>query len=339
MPEPVETPAAALMRLTNGYQVSQAIHVAAELRLADFIGGEPVTADEIAPRVGAHAGSLYRLLRALSTVGIFRETDDERFVGSPMSDLLGTDHPRSMWGWPAFIGRPHQREIWGDLLHSVRAGEDAPHHLWGVDIWQYRADKPEEIAGMNAAMAAVSRTAAPAISAAYEFSRFGRIVDVGGANGALLVAILTASPRSSGIVFDLPAVVREAASVIREAGLEGRCEAVGGSYWDAVPAGADAYIIKSVLVDTTDEEAATLLRNVRSAMGPRGTLLVIERIIGAPNEGAVDAFLDITMLVSTHGAVRRQDEWAAVFAAGGFKLGSVTPTAARLYVLEGHPSE
>jgi O-methyltransferase domain/Dimerisation domain len=339
MPEVVETPAAALMRLTNGYQVSQAIHVAAELRLADFVGGEPVTADEIAPRVGAHARSLYRLLRALSTVGIFCETDDKRFVGSPMSNLLRTDHPRSMWGWPAFIGRPHQREIWGDLLHSIRTGEDAPHHLWGVDIWQYRADKPEEIAGMNAAMAAISRTAAPDIIAAYDFSRFDRIVDVGGANGALLVAILAASPRSSGIVFDLPPVVREAALVIRKAGLEGRCETVGGSYWDRVPAGGDAYIIKSVLMDTTDEEAATLLRKVRNAMGPRGTLLVIERLIGAPNEGAVDAFFDITMLVSTRGAVRRQDEWTSVFAAGGFRLDSVIPTASRVYVLEGRPSE
>jgi hypothetical protein len=204
MPEPAETPAAALMRLTNGYQVSQAIHVAAELRLADCVGDEPITADEIAPRIGAHARSLYRLLRALSTVGIFRETDDKRFVGSPMSDLLRTDHPGSMRGWPAYIGRPHHREVWGDLLHTVRTGQDAPHHLWGVDIWQYRADKPEEIASFSAGQAAVSRTAAPAIIAAYDFSKFSRIVDVGGANGALLAAILGASPRSSGVVFDLP---------------------------------------------------------------------------------------------------------------------------------------
>jgi Dimerisation domain len=153
MPDPVETPAATFMRLTNGYQLSQAIHVAAELRLADFIGSEPVAADEIAPRVGAHARSLYRLLRALSTIGIFCETNDKRFVGSPMSDLLRTEHAGSMWGWPANIGRPLHREMWGDLLHCVRTGQDAPHHLWGVDIWQYRADKPEEIASFNAAMA------------------------------------------------------------------------------------------------------------------------------------------------------------------------------------------
>jgi O-methyltransferase domain/Dimerisation domain len=339
MTEPVETPAATLMRLTNGYQVSQAIHVAAVLRLADFVGAEPVAAEEIAPRVGAHPRSLYRLLRALSTVGIFRETDDRRFVGSAMSDLLRTDHPGSMWGYPAFIGRPRHREIWGELLHSVRTGQDAPHHLWGVDGYQHLADKPEEIASFNAGQAAVSRTVAPAIIAAYDFSKFVRIVDVGGGNGALLAAILSASPRSSGVVFDLPHVVQEAASVIRPAGLDGRCEIVGGSYWDGVPAGGDAYIIKSVLMDKTDEEVATLLRNVRSAMGPRGTLLVIERLIGAPNQGPVDAFFDLQMLVGPGGGVRRQDEWAPLFAAGGFSLDSVTPTASRFYVLEGRPSK
>jgi hypothetical protein len=311
--------------------------VAAVLRLADFVGAEPVAAEEIASRVGTHPRSLYRLLRALSTVGIFRETDDRRFAGSAMSDLLRTDHPGSMWGWPAFIGRRRHREIWGELLHSVRTGQDGPHHLWGVDPWQYR--EPEEIARFSAGQAAVSRTVAPAIIAAYDFSKFPRIVDVGGANGALLAAILSASPRSSGVVFDLPPVVQEAASVNRTAGLDGRCEIVGGSYWDGVPAGGDAYIIKSVLMDHTDEEAATLLRNVRSAMGPRGTRLVIERLIGAPNEGPVDAFFDLQMLVGTGGSVRRQDEWAPLFAAGGFSLDSVTPTASRFYVLEGRPSK
>jgi hypothetical protein len=140
-------------------------------------------------------------------------------------------------------------------------------------------------------------------------------------------------------VFDLSHVIQEAASVIRTAGLDGRCEIVGGSYWDAVPAGGDTHTIKSVLMDKTDEEAATLLRNVRSAMDPRGTLLVIERLIGAPNQDPVDAFFDLQMLVGPGGGVRRQDEWAPLFAAGEFSLDSVTPTASRFYVLEGRPSK
>ncbi len=338
MTQAADTPATTLLRLANGYQISQVIHVAAELRLADLIGDEPVSTVDIATRVGAHPGSLYRLLRALSTVGIFRETDDRCFVASPMSDLLRADHSRSMLGWATLIGRPYHWQIWGDLLHSVRTGEDATHHLYGVDIWQYRADKPEETTVFNAAMSALSRNVAPALIAAYDFTGFERIVDVGGANGALLAAILTASPRSTGVVFDLPYVVREAASVIRVAGLAGRCETAEGSYLDGVPAGGDAYILKSVLMDSTDEEAAAILQNVRTAMGAGGTLLVIEGVIGAPNEGQRDAFSDLMMLVVTGGRERTQDEWAAVFAAGGFTLDSITPTASRFQVLEGHPS-
>ena len=339
MTQAIDNAAITLLRLANGYQISQAIRVAAELKVADIIGDEPVSAEDIAPRVAAHPGSLYRLLRALSTVGVFRETDDRRFVASPMSDLLRTDHPRSMWGWPAFNGRPHHWQLWGDLLHCVRTGEDANYHLHGMAGWTYLADKPEETAAVNAGQAALSRNVAPAISAAYDFARFQRIVDVGGGNGTLLAAILSATPRTTGIVYDLPHVIPSAVAVIRRAGLEGRCETAGGSYLDAVPPGGDAYIFKSVLMDETDEQAALVLRNVRTTMGPRGTLLVIERLIGAPNEEHSDAFFDLTMLVATGGSVRRRDEWAAIFTAGGFTLDSVTPTASRFHVLEGHPSK
>ena len=337
MTGPADTPTAALLRLANGYQISQALHVAAELRLADRIGEVPVAAADLAPQVGAHPQSLYRLLRALATVGIFRETDDRRFAASPMSELLRTDHPQSIWGWPALVGRPHHWQMWGDLLHSVRTGEDAMHHLHGVGVWEYRADKPAEITAFNAAMAALSRSVAPALLAACDFSRFDRIVDVGGANGALLVAILAAHPRATGVVFDLPAVVRQAEAVIRAAGLEGRCQTAAGSYFDGVPAGGDAYVVKSVLMDSTDDECAAILQQIRIAMKPTGALLVLEGLIGAPNQGPRDAFSDLMMLVGTGGQERRRDEWEAVFAAGGFALDSVTPTASRFHVLEGHP--
>lgn len=338
MSQPTETPTAILLRLVNGYQISQAIHVVAELRLADLIGTEQVSVPEIAARVGAHPESLYRLLRALSTVGVFRETEDRRFVASPVSELLRTDSPQSMWGWPMMIGRPYHWQMWGDLLHSVRTGEDAIRHRHGMGVWAWRADKPEETTIFNAAMEAMSRNVAPAIIAACDFTRFKRIVDVGGANGALLAAILTASPNSSGVVFDLPHVVREARSVIKRAGLEGRCEIAEGSYFDGIPAGGDAYLFKSVLMDHTDETCAAVLRRVRTAMGPQGTLLVLEGMISAPNEGQRAAFSDLMMLVGTGGRERRDDEWKAVLAAGGFELTAIMPTASRFQILEGRPS-
>ena len=236
------------------------------------------------------------------------------------------------------IGRPYHWQMWGDLLHSVRTGEDAIHHRHGVGIWTYRADKPEETAIFNAAMEAMSRSVAPAIIAACDFTRFKRIVDVGGANGALLAAILAASPHSTGVVFDLPHVVREASSVIRRAGLEGRCAIAEGSYFEGVPADGDAYIFKSVLMDHTDETCAAILRRVRTAMGPQGSLLVMEGIIGAPNEGPRAALSDLMMLVGTGGRERRQDEWESILDAAGFELRSTTPTASRFQILEGRPS-
>ena len=297
MSQPSDTPTATLLRLVNGYQISQAIHVAAELKI-----------------------------------------EDRRFVASPLSELLRTDNPQSMWGWPMIIGRPYHWQMWGDLLHSVRTGEDAIHHRYGVDIWTWRAEKPEEATIFNVAMEEMSRNVAPAIIAACDFTRFRRIVDVGGANGALLTAILTASPHSTGVVFDLPHVVREASSVIRVAGLEERCEMVEGSYFEAVPAGGDAYVFKSVLMDHTDETCAAILRRVRTAMGPHGTLLVIEGVISGANEDQRTAFSDLMMLVGTGGRERREDEWKAVLAAGGFELRSITPTASRFQILEGRPS-
>jgi len=200
MTQATDSAANALLRLANGYQISQALYVAAELKVADLVSDTPVSAEDIAPRAGAHRGSLYRLLRTLSTVGVFRETDDRRFVATPMSDLHRTDHPRSLRARPALLGRPYSWQNWGDLLHCVRTGQDAHHHLHGTDAWTFRADKPEETAAANAMFAALSRNVIPAILAAYDFARFQKIVDEGGGNETLLTNILGATPRATGMI-------------------------------------------------------------------------------------------------------------------------------------------
>ena len=241
--------ALAVLRLANGYQVSQAIAVAATLNLADLIGAEPQSAEEIAGRVGADGDALYRLLRALATVGIFCENDERRFTATAMSDLLRSDHPRSLRGWPMFIRRDYHWAAWGDLLHSIRTGDSAMEHLYGTDVWQFRADKPEETTVFNAAMSALSSNTLAAIVSAYDFDRFDRIVDVGGGTGTLLTEILSSCPRPRGVVFDLRHVVLEAPAAIERVGLGHRCEVAGGSYLDCVPGGGDLYVLKSVLMD------------------------------------------------------------------------------------------
>jgi len=326
------------MRLANGYQISQAIHAAAALKLSDFVGDSPTSANDVAAAAGAHPGSVYRLLRALSTLGIFHETDDRLFEHTPVSELLRSDRPGSLLGWPAFIGRDYHWQSWGDLVNCIRTGEDATRHLYGVDIWQYRAGKPEETAIFNRAMAAISGSVAPSIIAACDFGRFDRIMDIGGADGSLMVAILRANPHPRGVVFDLPHVVEAATTVIKGAELGERCEIIGGSYYDSIPAGADACILKSTLMDLTDDEAVEVLGRVRKALNRGGSVLVLEGLIGAPNTGQRDAFSDLNMLVATGGRDRRRDEWEALFSAAGLTLESVTPTASRFHILEARPT-
>ena len=330
--------AVTLFRLANGYQVTQAIAVAAALGLADVIDAEPRAANEIGATVGADGAALYRLLRALTTIGIFRENEDRRFTATAMSELLRSDHPNSMRGWPKFVRRGYHWAVWGDLLNSVRTGETAMKHLYGADVWQFRADKPEETTIFNAAMSALARNSFHAIVDAYDFDRFDRIVDVGGGTGTLLTQILAVYLHPRGVVFDLPHVVQEATTEIDRAGLARRCEVDGGSYLDGVPEGGDLYILKSVLMDCPDDQALVILRHIRQAMNGDGAVLVIETVTGAPNEGELAAFSDLNMLVATGGRVRARDHWDALLTDTGFDLVEVKPTESRFSLIEGRPT-
>ena len=336
--EPTDDPTATLLRLTNGYQVSQSIHVAATLNVADLVADEPRAAAELATALAVNEDALYRLLRALATVGIFREVEGRSFVATPMSALLRSGHPRSMRGWPVFIGRPQHWTAWGDLLNCVRTGEDAPHHLLGESVWEYRAREPGEASIFNAAMAAISRGVTEALVEAYDFDRYARIVDVGGADGTLLVGILSANPRPHGVVFDLPRTVADAAAVIDSAGLGARCDIVPGSFYERIPAGGDAYILRAVLHDCTDEQSRQILQNIHGAMAPDGKVLIIEGIMQPAASTPRDAFTDLNMLVATGGRERDLQDWETVLASAGFELAGTTATASRFHVIEARRS-
>ena len=338
MTQVAQNPVQALLRLTNGYQISQAIHAAATLQIADHLGDEPLAADAVAEAVGADPDAIYRLLRALGTVGVVAESEDHRFTSTAVLDLMRSDSPASMRGWAAMIGRPLHWESWGSFVDSVRTGKDSFRSRFDMGVWDYRASKPDETAVFSAAMAALSLPVAPAVIAAYDFGRFDTIVDVGGADGSLLAAILRANPDTRGVVFDLPHVVAGAEAVISAAELQDRLTTVAGSYFDTIPRGGDAYMMKSVLHDCGDEESARILRNVREAMDPAATLLVVEAVVSATNPSQRDAFSDLNMLVNTGGRERRLDEWESVFAAGGFALHSTTPTSSPFQVIEGRPA-
>jgi ubiquinone/menaquinone biosynthesis C-methylase UbiE len=325
------------MRLTNGYQVSQAIHVAATLGIADLLGDEPRDSDNIAAEAGVHPGSLYRLLRALAAAGVFHEKADRRFSLTDIGRCLRSDTERSIGPWAAFVGRPYQWSAWGDLVHGVQTGETPFRHVHGVDPWEYRSHHPEEGIIFDRAMTGMSRRTTQSIVAAYDFSRFRRVVDVGGGHGAMLAAILAANPSVRGVLFDQATVVAGAATVLQEAGVTDRCEVVGGDFFEQVTGDGDAYLLKTVLHDWDDAEARVILRACRQSIGPEGKLLVLERLVAQPNEDPEAKFFDLFMMTVTGGRERTREEFAALFAEAGFRLDAVTRTGTPICIIEGTP--
>jgi len=330
-----DEPSAALRRLVTGYQVTQAIHVAAKLGIADLLADGPRGSDNLAAATGAHPGALYRLLRALASVGVFREEEGGRFALTDLAAGLRSDVPASLAGWAAFVGEPYQWQAWAALEHSVRTGENAFRHVHGTDSWTFRARHPELSAGFDRAMTSLSRQVTAAVLAAYDFGRFGTVVDVGGGNGALLAAILAEHPALRGVLFDQPHVVAGAGPLLAAAGVDDRAAVVGGSFFDAVPEGGDAYVLKAILHDWEDEDCLRILRTCRRAMADGAALLVVERELGPPNKTPDGKFSDLNMLVGPGGRERAPEEYAALFAAAGFRFVGGAPSDVGTGVFEG----
>ncbi len=332
-----EAPLAALLRLVNGFQVSQAISVAATLGIADLLKDGARSSDDLAGATGTHPRSLYRLLRALASVGVLQELAGHRFALTPMGECLRSDSPQPVGPWAAFIGAPPLWQAWGNLLHSIRTGENAFRYTHGTDPWTFRARDAAAGALFDRAMTALSTSVAQGVLDAFDFGPFACIVDVGGGHGALLAAILTAYPAAGGILFDQPHVVAGAQAVLCAAGVADRCRIVGGSFFEAVPGGGDAYVLKSIIHDWEDEPSIAILRQCRRAMGDQGRLLVIERELLPPNEGPETKFSDLNMLVGPMGQERTTDEYAALYAPAGFRLLHVHRAAGGWCVFEGIP--
>jgi hypothetical protein len=330
-----ESPTHTLRRLINGYQVTQAIHVAATLGIADLLRDGPLSSDELAAATSTHARSLHRVLRALASVGVLHEGEDGHFALTEIGAGLRSDAAEPLGGWAAYVGRPAHFRAWGALLDAVRTGENAFASVHGSDVWEYRSRHPDEGAAFDRAMTHTSRRANGALLEAYDFGRFDRVVDVGGGHGALLAAVLAAHPRMRGVLFDQPHVVADAAPVLEAAGVADRCEVVAGSFFDAVPPGGDAYLLKAIVHDWEDDEALRILRNVRAAIADGGAVLVVERELGAPNANPDAKLSDLNMMVGPGGRERTRDELAALFEDAGFALQRVVPTAVGVDVFEG----
>jgi hypothetical protein len=323
--------AAELLRLANGHQVARAIQVAAELGIGDELASGPQGVEELAAATSTHEPSLYRLLRALAAAGVLREDEGRRFELTEVGEHLRSDDPQSVAGWAAFAGSPPIWGAWGALDYSVRTGGNAFTHLHGEDVWAYRATRPEESARFDRAMASLTGRTSDALLEAEDFARFSLIVDVGGGDGTLLGKILRRNQQARGILFDQPHVVAEAA-------VPERCEVVGGSFFDAVPEGGDAYVLKAIIHDWEDREAVAILANVRRAIAADGRVLLVEWLLGGPNERPAPKFSDLNMLVAPGGRERTIDEYDSLLRQAGFGLVGDRETSSGHSVIEAAPA-
>jgi O-methyltransferase domain/Dimerisation domain len=321
-----DQPGRNMLQLINGFQVSRAISVAARLGLADRFADQVRTCPELATETGSDEDALYRLMRALATVGIFEELTDRQFRLTELGSFLRTDTPGSMAGWARYVGEPSVWSAWGELDHSVATGQNAFLHVHGIDAWTYRAQHPEVSKAFVDGMTALSGPVAPSLLRAFDFGRFTTIADIGGSNGAFLMAILGNYPALKGILFDHPHVVSESADLPGFAAIADRCTVIGGSFFDSVPAGADAYVMKSILHDWEDGDCIRILTNCRQAMSVEAALLVIERDLEQPGMRQASSFSDLNMLTLPGGRERTADEYTTLFAKTGFQFVDVTQT-------------
>jgi hypothetical protein len=320
-----------------GFRVTQMIHVAAKLRLADRLAAGPRSPADLAGAVGAEPLALRRLLRALASLGIFAEDATGDFALTPQAELLRSDVQGSLRDIALLYGEDWLWETYGAMLHSVRTGAPAFTKIHGQPLYGYLHEHPRAAAQFNAAMSGFSSQETAAILEAYDFGAARNVVDIGGGQGALLAGLLRAHPHLTGTLFDLPSVVAGATQLLGEAGIAERARALTGDFFDEAPSGGDLYVMKSVLHNWDDCDAGRILATCRAAMGADARLLVIERVIPPANEAAEAKLFDINMLVVAGGRERTAEEYRALFRQSGLQLERVAATRSPLSVIVARP--
>jgi hypothetical protein len=330
-------PPVVMLQMIQGFWVSRAIYVAAELRIADLVDDEPKTAEALAKATGTHAPSLYRVLRALASVGVFSEDAEGRFALTPVAATLRSNQPGSLREFAMVELAADHYPAWEAVLDSVKTGEVAFHRVFGMDAWAHRAENREHGELFDEAMASFGNVVNQTVVESYDFSQFSNVVDVGGGDGSLLTGLLKAHPGMKGLLLDLPQVIPGAERYLETQGLTDRCEVVAQDFLHSVRAGADAYVLKWIVHDWNDDDSTTILKNCHRAMRKDSKLLVVEAIIPPGNQPSFHKFMDLNMMVMLGGRERTEPEYRSLLEAAGFELTAVTPTRTEMMVIEGMP--
>ena len=325
-----------LRDMIMGFRATQLLYVAAKLHLADHLADEPRAADALARTVGADESALRRVLRALASLGILVETDGT-FALTELGQLLRRDVPGSLHGLAVLYGDDWLWRAYGQLLHSAMTGKSAFAHVHGTPFYDYLDRNSDAASLFQEAMAAYSRLEAAAIAEAYDFAPNSTVVDVGGGDGTLLAALLSAHPSLSGVLFDQPAVIARAEQVFAAAGVAPRAASVGGDFFSSVLPDGDVYLLKSVVHNWDDEPAERLLRTCRRVTKPQARLLIAERVVPIDNAPSEAKLFDINMLAIVGGRERTHAEYRALLERSGFALLREIPTKSPLSLIEACP--
>ena len=322
-------PQVVLMQMQMGFIVSQAISVAAKLYIADHLKDGAKTAGELAALASADEPSLYRLMRALTSVGVFKKDAENRFANMEMSEFLRSDHPASMRGAAHMICDHEHWRAHGNMMQSVKTGEIAFDYTFGMPVFPYFAQHPEVAEVFDNAMTSFSSVIAGAVAEAYDFSQAATIADIGGGHGFLLETILkNVAPNAKGVLFDQPQVV-EGADVSE------KIEKIGGDFFAEIPVEADIYLMKFIIHDWNDAQSETILNNLAKHAKAGAKVLLVESVVEADdNAPSMSKVMDLNMLAMTGGKERTEKEYAALFEKTGFKLTRVIPTRSPMQIVE-----
>jgi len=329
-------PAEQIFQLVLGYMPAMALNIVARLGVADQIEKEPKAIADLAKAAGVHENALYRLMRALASVGVFHEATGRRFEHTPGSELLRQDHPASIRPMTVWMSDPFHFRCYADLMNSIQTGQPSAEKTLGQPVFEYFRDNADESEVFNDAMVSFTNFSIPAILEAYDFSGIQKLVDVGGGHGSVVGRILQKYSSMRGILYDLDHVVAGAKGLLSSLGVADRCDVVAGNFFDSVPTGGDAYIMKHIIHDWDDDKCRIILGHIRQALSGRsnGQLLLLESIVPGLNEPAMSKWIDLEMMIFPGGRERTEEEFQKLFASAGFKLARITPTKSPLAVIE-----
>jgi len=330
-------PHAQLIQMGIASWVSAVVYAAARLGLADQLATEPKNAAELAGPMRMHAPSLHRLMRTLASLGILTERDAQRFALTPLGEALRTGAPGSARSTLIAFGGTFWHG-WEEILYSLETGNTGFDKAHGMPLFEYLRQHPAEASHFSEAMVGFHGDEPPAVARAYDFSRFKNVVDVGGATGNLLAAIMSSHAGPRGVLFDRPHVVLDAPALLKARGVEDRVTIEAGDFFETVPTGGDAYLLSHVIHDWNEDRCLTILGHCRKAVKPDGRLLIVEMVLPAGDTPHPGKVLDIVMLVFPGGQERTEAEYESLLGKAGFRLSRVVPTASAVSVVEAVPS-